>query len=207
MFTKHHLKIFELYSIALIGIQICVHWRITIRDEVHSSLHVHYYTTFQYFLLPVPSKVLVNATVGPPLSSTAIVHDWPLLATSRALWSTWISSPIPVQETNCTVDQNIWDISFQKTCESTQAIALRSTFKPLPWSKLNSACNTEQSSNCGNKSGHRQRTKRADIVSQPKATCFFCIPKSKSGTISEGCCWSSDPIINAYHSQLWTWNA
>ena len=70
-----------------------------------------------------------------------------------------------------------------------KAIALRSTFKPLPWSKLNSACNkSEQSSNCGNKSGHRQRTKRADIVSQPKATCFFCIPKSKSGTISECCC-------------------
>ena len=72
-YTKHYLKIFQLYSIALIGIQICVHWRITIRNEVHSSLqHVHFSTTFQYFLLPVPSKVLVNATVGPPplISST-----------------------------------------------------------------------------------------------------------------------------------------
>ena len=112
MLTKHYLKILQLYSIALIGIQTCVHWRITIRDEVHSSLqHVHYSTTFQYSLLPVPSKVLENATVGPPLSSTGIVHDCPVLATSRALWSTW---------------------RRRKHVKTTRAIALRSTFKPLP---------------------------------------------------------------------------
>ena len=105
MLTKHYLKILQLYSIALIGIHTCVHWRITIRDEVHSSLqHVH-------SLLPVPSKVLENATVGPPLSSTGIVHDCPVLATSRALWSTW---------------------RRRKHVKTTRAIALRSTFKPLP---------------------------------------------------------------------------